>query len=275
MKIFIVGLGLIGASYAAKLSEKHEVHGFDINQLTLQKALDKKIIVSASLEAITKSEVVILALYPKDIIQFLKDHLALFNDRQIITDVSGTKQNLIDAIATILPKTFTYISHHPMAGKELGGFDQHDKDLFKNASAIIIDESHHEEAIKKLTVVLNDLAFKTIVKTTKTVHDARIAFTSQLPHALAIALMHMTPSDDILSYAGNSFKDLTRIASINKMLWSSLFMENKTALTHELDHMIEHLNYIKNLINTNNQDGLKAYMQKAKERRDRYEKDSN
>lgn len=275
MKIFIVGLGLIGASYAAKLKEKHEVYGYDNEDATLKKALNKKLILASELEHIKTSDMVILALYPEAITPFLKRHISLFNPFQIITDVAGTKVRLLDEIDTVLPKELTYISHHPMAGRELGGFDQHDKDLFKEASAIIINESASSEALNHLKLILHDLGFKRIVETTRHVHDARIAFTSQLPHALALALMHMAKSPDILSFSGNSFKDLTRIASINKALWSSLFLENKTALSHEIDSMIQNLETIKTFLNHTDQESLKAYMATAKERRDRYEEDSN
>jgi prephenate dehydrogenase len=275
MKIFIVGLGLIGASYAAKLSEKHEVYGYDKELKTIEKARSQKLILGSDLNHMKDSDVVILALYPAAITTFLKSNINRFNPNQLITDVSGTKEKLLNEIDSFLPSNLTYLSHHPMAGREKGGFDQHHKDLFKEASAIIINEDASKSAVDRLKNILKDLAFKTIVETDRLTHDARIAFTSQLPHALAIALMHMAKGNDILSFSGNSFKDLTRIASINKRLWSSLFLENNQALTHEIDAMIENLETIKTLLSHYDQEGLMAYMATAKERRDHYEEDSN
>lgn len=275
MKVFIVGLGLIGASYAAKLNENHNVYGYDQSPSVISKALNQKLIIDSDLSHITSSDVVILALYPQAIITFLKEHLALFNANQVITDVSGTKEKLLDAIDQILPKDFTYISHHPMAGREKGGFDQHDKNLFSQASVIIINEKSNDKGLSVLKQLFHDLAFKTIVETNRHHHDERIAFTSQLPHALALALMHMSDDKEVLSFSGNSFKDLTRIASINNILWSSLFLENGNALNHEIDSMITHLTRIKSFINDNNKEALMTYMATAKERRDRYEEDSN
>ena len=258
MKIFIVGLGLMGASYATKLSQVgHDVFGYDLDEITNQKALYDGVIKGYNLSDMKSSDLVILALYPNQTLAFVKDNIKYF-DAQLITDISGTKTKLLDELLTILPKTVNYVSHHPMAGREKSGYDHKDITMFKNANFLIIDSHHakdkHIETIKQLG---HDLGFKRQIILSAKAHDELIAHTSQLTHLLAVGLMLMNDSEHTKNATGDSFRDLTRIARINEVLWSELFMENKDALITKIDQFVDVLHDLKNDIETSNINDLK------------------
>lgn len=268
MKIFIVGLGLMGASYAQKLTEVgHEVYGYDKDSLTNQKALKEGIIKSFDLKDIVGADLVILALYPTHIIDFVEQNIVYFKD-QLITDISGTKVYLLDRLLNILPKTVHYVSHHPMAGREKSGYDFKDITMFKDANFLIIDSNHanqeHIEVIKKLG---KDLGFKRQLILSAKAHDMLIAHTSQLTHLLAVGLMLMDTSDETKNATGDSFRDLTRIANINETLWSELFLENKTALVEKIDDFMTVLKDLKSDIINDDEKSLKEKLIEARKRR--------
>src|SRR5690606_12680633 len=134
MKIFIVGLGLMGASYAQKLTELgNEVHGFDQDSQVNLDAKKEGVIVSSNLDEIKTSDIVILALYPKDNIAFVKQHKDLF-ENQLVTDLAGSKLHLVSELDKIFKKEVRYVPHHPMAGREKRGFYNRDITMFEGAN---------------------------------------------------------------------------------------------------------------------------------------------
>ena len=273
MRIFIVGLGLIGASYAEKLTEKgHHIFGYDQDPITLQKAVDSKIIDSTSnLSIIGDVDMVIIALYPKETVAFIKKYKNIFHPNQTITDVCGVKQQLLNEIHTLLPKPTSYTSHHPMAGREVSGFDAKNKDLFKGANFLMITSPvANALGFKRLEEIANDLEFGNITKITAKEHDDFIAYTSQLTHVLATALVQ-SGNPNAKAATGDSFKDLTRIANINATLWSELFLENTSALLKSLETFINELKLFKVFLEDQNREKIITYLNQAKKRRESYD----
>lgn len=268
MKVFIVGLGLMGGSYAAKLSQAgYDVYGYDKDMSVNLKAHNEGVIKGFDLVEMKSSDLIILALYPNQIHHFIQSNLEYF-DKQLITDISGTKTKLLESILAILPKTINYVSHHPMAGREKSGYDYKDVTMFQNANFLIIDSHHakpkHIEMIQKLG---KDLGFKKQVILTAKAHDALIAHTSQLTHLLAVGLMLMDKSEHTKNATGDSFRDLTRIANINEVLWTELFLDNKDALVEKIDQFMDVLNDLKlDIINSNEKD-LKSKLKESRKRR--------
>lgn len=235
MTFFIVGLGMMGSSYAKKLSDLgYVVYGYDSDPKTNQIALEKGFIKSNNIDKLTVSDYVILCLYPKDNITFLNTYKHLLNKEAFVTDISGIKTSIIDDVKQIIDNP--YMSHHPMAGSEIKGIKGVNPHIFKDANFIIIDDDNDDADMKKLTQLKTLLGFGKITITSKTMHDQMISFTSQLPHALAIALVNSDCYENTKNFTGDSFRDLTRIASINEALWSNLFLENKSHLLQDLTH---------------------------------------
>ena len=273
MNVFIVGLGLIGASYAEKLTEKgHQVYGYDIDTISFNKAKDLKIIEKNSqLKNISDSDVVIFALYPEATLRFIKQHINLFKPHQTLTDVSGIKGWLLKAIHEMLPASLSYTSHHPMAGKETRGIDHKNKDLFKDANFLIISSNRSNKTdISRLNTIAIDLEFSRISIVSAEEHDQMIAYTSQLTHLIAAGLIQSHDSTASIA-TGDSFKDLTRIAKINAPLWSELFLKNKPALIRVLHDFQNQLTLLESLLNQEDKEALINYLNQAKKRRESYD----
>lgn len=275
MNILIVGLGLIGASYAKGLKDKgHYIYGADIKEDTIKYALENKIVDEASTDSkefISKADLIILGLYPFDIINYLEKYHSLFNENQIVTDVCGVKRHFI-AEAYNLAKPATYISHHPMAGKEKVGICFSDPNIFKKANFLIIDYKNSNKEINILRDIAKDLEFNRITVITPEKHDKMIGFTSQLAHAIAVALVNSDTEEDTRNFIGDSYRDLTRIAKINKDLWSELFFSNKDYLIRELDNFVCELEKIRTALDTNDETLLKEQFVRAKKIREKMEK---
>ncbi|PKK94334.1 MAG: prephenate dehydrogenase/arogenate dehydrogenase family protein [Tenericutes bacterium HGW-Tenericutes-6] len=270
MKVMIVGLGLMGGSYAEGLKQKgYDVYGLDLNEAVFEKAKAIGLIHKmSSLEMISKMDLVILALYPKDNVSFLKRNIEFFNEKQLLTDISGTKAWMMHEIDAILKPNMRYLSHHPMAGRETSGFDHRDETMFKGANAIIVlDNQSSKKDMEMLRKVLNDLEFGKITVTDPKTHDDFIAYTSQLTHILAVALVNGHEDNDVKDATGDSYRDLTRIAKINETMWTELFLENKDALLSKIDQFKQALNDLEVAIKEENALSLKEMLKKAKEKR--------
>ncbi len=270
MKIFIVGLGLIGASYAEGLKKAgHKIYAYNRTKTTLKKAIDEGIVEKDNdLSHLSDSDLIILGLYPIHNIEFLENHKHLLKEGQILTDVSGTKTEMVAHIENICPSGVSYTSHHPMAGKEISGYDAKDSKIFTNANFIIVETKLSSPADKKiLTMLANDLKFGKITVTTPKKHDELIAFTSQLTHVIAVTLVQSDHLKETPGATGDSYRDLTRIAKINEIMWTELFLENKQALLNKIDDFSIELNKLKTMIILDDKKGIETYLKKAKEKR--------
>ena len=269
MKVFVAGLGLIGGSYAEGLTKKgYEVYGYNRTKQSETIALDRGYIQKAGLEYLTLSDVVILGFYPQLNVEFVKTHLNLFRPGQIVTDVAGTKVEMIPQIESILPEGVIYVSHHPMAGRETSGIEHANYHMFKGANYLITPSRRSTpEAIEIIRQIGKDLSFKKITIIEPIRHDKLIGFTSQLPHAMAVALVNSDRYEETSSFTGDSFRDLTRIAMINEVLWTELFFENKSILIDEIQQFELELDKIKKALNENDKDALaKLFIQSTKKR---------
>ena len=273
MNILIVGLGIIGASYAKGLKIKgHYIYGVDKLESTLKYAKDNNIIDEGSLNAcdfIDNADLIILGLYPNNLIQFLKEHK--FKASQIITDVCGVKSHFLEE-AYELAKPATYISHHPMAGREKVGIEYSDNKIFDGANFLIINYNNKDYEINALKEIAKDLNFGKISIISMEKHDKMIGYTSQLAHAIAVALVNSDTEEDTFSFIGDSYRDLTRIAKINKNLWSELFLSNKDYLIDEIDNFEKVLNDIKTCLINDDSKKLKEIFEESKIRREKMEK---
>lgn len=270
MKIFIVGLGLIGASYAEGLHQKgHKIFAYNRNEEHVKTAVKQGFVESDnSLKRLTSCDLVILALYPEHNVEFVKNNLDLFKKGQVVTDVSGTKTKMMQEIEAMLPEGVSYTSHHPMAGKETSGFLSRDHNMFKNANFLIVKGSRSIDKDEKLlTEIANSLRFGKITVMDAKTHDELIAFTSQLTHVLAVTLVHSDHLTLTKEATGDSYRDLTRIAKINEFMWTELFLENKDALLNKISDFEIQLEKIKQLIKEGNVLELQKYLKEAKERR--------
>ena len=278
MKILIVGLGLIGGAYAKKLTELgHEVYGSNHRQPAIDFAISRSYIREGNVDPIKYLEfvdMVILGTYPSHIVDFLKRYNRFFREDLLITDVCGIKSSYISE-ATKLAKPATYLAHHPMAGREKIGIEYAHEVSFSKANFIITPIKGHnydEKYIDMLKKLGESLEFNHISILDTKSHDYMIGYTSQLAHAIAVALVNSDTKDDTKLFIGDSYRDLTRIAMINENLWSELFLENKKYLTENISNFIEQLEKIKDAIEDNDSDSLKKlFISSTKHRKEMVE----
>lgn len=276
MKILIVGLGVIGGSYAMALKAVgyEDIYGIDSNLETLRKAEGLEIIKKGYVdgkEIIKEADLVIISLYPRLVKQFIENNKDYFKDGAIVTDATGIKGHFIDDILNILPKEIDFIFGHPMAGREKRGIDYASKEVFNGANYLItVTDRNKESNIKILENIIYDMGFKRIKRINPEYHDKMIAFTSQLPHAIAVALINSDEEGrDTGSFIGDSYRDLTRIANINEDLWSELFFGNKENLIESLDHFLMEVNNIRNSLINEDEETLKELFIKSSKRREK------
>ncbi|RRD40464.1 prephenate dehydrogenase [Leptotrichia sp. OH3620_COT-345] len=265
--VTIVGLGVIGGSFAYSLRNigVREILGVDTDEKTLLKAKERQIITEGFThpkEALKKSDLVIISLYPEIMKSFISKYIDNFKDGAIITDVTGIKGKIMKNLKPILEKSgknIDFIFGHPMAGREKRGIDFADSEVFKNANYILIkNESNKRENLEFLTEIIKNIGFKNISLLSEKEHDEIIAFTSQLTHAIAVALVNSDNQKyDIDKFIGDSYRDLTRIAKINEDLWSELFMGNKENLLKKIEQFESELDKIKYALESGNMDILK------------------
>lgn len=274
MKIVIVGLGVIGGSYAMALKAAgyKEVCGIDINKEYIDKAEGLKVIKKGFTDGkniIKISDVIILAIYPKLIKGFIEENRYNFKKDAIITDATGIKEGLINEVLPILPKGVDFIFGHPMAGREKKGIEYASKEVFKGANYLItVTEKNKEENIKIIEDIAYRIGFRNVKKITPKYHDEMISLTSQLPHAIAVALINSDKENrDTGNFIGDSYRDLTRIANINEELWSELFLGNKKNLINAIDDFVAEMNNIRECLVEEKCDDLKYLFNKSRKRR--------
>ena len=277
-KILIVGLGLIGGSYAKGLTKKgYEVYAYNRNKDAIDYAKNNGIIVDGTNEY-TKDFVgqfdrIIFSLYPKIFKEYIKNYGNYIKNGAIISDVSGVKESIVDYIQGILGDRVEFIPAHPMAGKEVYGVENADEKIFENANYIITPtKKNTDKGIAFATKIGEDLNFRKISLLTPKEHDEMIAFLSQLTHCIAVTLMTCKDSQDLVNYTGDSFRDLTRIANINENMWTELFMMNKSALLKEMDSFINCMTILRNFINNGDEEKIKNMMRLSTERRSYFNK---
>ncbi len=250
MKVLIVGLGLMGGAYAYRLKNKgYTVYANDLDEESIEYAKSHSFIDDGSVNAkdyIEIVDIIILAIYPQAILNFLKNNSKYFNKNQIITDICGVKSSFV-LEATKLSEPAIYCSHHPMAGREKSGVKYSKECKFEGANFLITPTLKTPySVVQTLTKLGKDLGFKNITAMDIYEHDKMIAFTSQLAHAIAVALVNSDNNpDNTKNYIGDSYRDLTRIAMINDTLWSELFLENKDNLVKYIDSFEKNLDEIK------------------------------
>lgn len=276
MKIVVVGLGVIGGSFTMALKEAgyNDVYGIDTNIETLVKAKNLGLIkegFTSGEEIVKSADLIIISLYPRLVKKFIIDNKESFKDGAVITDATGIKKMFIKHIVDILPSNVDFIFGHPMAGREKKGIDFASSKVFKGANYILTPvDRNKEENLKLIENLAYQIGFKRVKRITPDYHDEMIGFTSQLPHALAVALVNSdVEGRDTGSFIGDSYRDLTRIANINEDLWSELFLGNKENLLSSIENFETELDKIKNAIKEDDTESLKKLFVKSTKRREK------
>lgn len=272
-KILIVGLGLIGGSYAQGLSEAgFEVGAIDRKQTSIDFALEHGFIKHGRTDAdpdyIKDFDLLVFALYPHIFINWIKENQQYIKSGALLTDVTGVKSGLAEEIQSVLRPDLEFIGAHPMAGREISGVENADSKIFVGANYIVTPtEKNSKEAIGVCKRLGKVLGFKMISELTPEKHDEMIGFLSQMTHCIAISLMVCKDAAEMAEYTGDSFRDLTRIAKINDEMWSELFLINKKELVAQMELFEKHFEKLKKSIEDGDRETMREMMRLSTARR--------
>ena len=277
-RILVVGLGLMGGSYAMALSKR----GYTVTAITLEQkdvdyAIEKGMIAYGSTKVepdlLRLADIVIFALYPKVFIKWIAENQQHFHPGTVITDVTGVKGSVVDAVQSILRDDVEFIAAHPMAGRERSGVEYSDDSVFFGANYIVTPtDKNTPEAIELCLELGRVLGFKRISALSVDDHDEMIAYLSQLTHCIAVTLMTANQKEGLEKYTGDSFRDLTRIAKINEVMWSELFLLNKDALLRQMDAFSAEFDKLRSYIERGDKEEMQAMMRLSTERRSLFDK---
>lgn len=277
-KILIVGLGVMGGSYAKALTKKgYKIKAIDISQKTIDYALENKLISYGTTEVepslVSEADIIVFALYPHTFKKWITDYQKYFRPGIIITDVTGVKGCIVYDIQSILREDVEFIAAHPMAGRERSGIEYSDDKVFIGANYIVTPTAKNtRQAIELCKTLGRELGFKKISEITPELHDETIAFLSQLTHCIAVALMTAGENPSLRDYSGDSFRDLTRIAKINDEMWSELFLLNRDALLREMDSFEREFKKMRACVETGDRETMREMMRCSTERRALFDK---
>lgn len=278
MKILIVGLGLIGGSYAEALSKKgYEVGAIDQKQEAIDFALRKEYIASGKTSVdkdyVGKFDIVVFALYPHAFVEWIEKYQNCLKSGAIVTDVTGVKGGVVCDVQNALRKDVEFIAAHPMAGRECSGVENAKAEIFEGANYIVVPtEKNTQEAIELCKDLGRELGFKHISELSVKQHDETVGFLSHLTHCIAVSLMVCKESGHLADYTGDSFRDLTRIAKINDEMWSELFLLNKDEIVEQMNLFEQHFGKLKECIQNDDREGIREMMRLSTKRRKVFDK---
>ena len=279
--ILIVGLGLLGGSYAMALTKKgYRVSALTRSQSSIDFALEQGIISEGKTgvdpEMIAKADLIVFSVYPRVLIEWMEENHELIKPGTILTDVTGVKGYTVYRVQQLLPDGAEFISAHPMAGRECLGVQNATDEIFKNANYLVVPtETNTEEAILLCEDLGRELGFARISRISVDKHDEMIAFLSQLTHAIAVTLMCCNDSPELVNYTGDSFRDLTRIAKIDDGMWNELFMCNRDELSRQMDIFSETFEKMRRALKEGDTTTMRQMMRTSTERRKLFDKPKN
>ena len=270
----IVGLGLIGGSYAKALRNLKVRHimGMDISHGIARACLNANMIdeiVEEDGSNLKEADVIICSVYPEAMVDFVRKNITCFAEGMLLTDATGVKGTIPCEIQAMLPEGCEFLSGHPMAGRQGSGLGMSDAAIFINSNYIIVPtDQNTPEAIAWLENFAKAIGCARSVKVSMEDHDKIIAYTSDLPHITAVALVNSASYNENTQYfIAGGFRDATRVADINPELWSDLFLSNRENVIAEIENYQKQLERWKQAITDNDRDALKEIMREAGPRR--------
>ena len=282
MKVGIVGLGLIGGSFAKAYHEAgHEVLASNRSRSTLDFAvMSGAVDGELTKENISECDLILVAIYPEAAIAYLEEMGPYIGKKPVVIDCCGTKRVVCAACFPLAERCgFTYLGGHPMAGTQYSGFKYARTNMYRGAPMVIVPPRFDDiELLGRVKELLAPAGFGSISVTTAEKHDEMIAFTSQLAHVVSNTsqLAHVVSSAYIKSptagvhkgFSAGSYKDMTRVAWLNPQMWAELFLENKDYLLRELSVFIDNLNAYKTAMEADDLPELVRLLDEGKRRKE-------
>lgn len=268
--VTIVGLGLMGGSMAMAVRKRTDcaVYGWNRTAQVAQKALEDGVLDGiADDKILSETDLLIVSLYPESTVEYILGKLPVLKEGCLIVDLVGIKQYLVDRLEKPCHDAGVhYIGGHPMAGREFSGYAYAAAELYEGASMILVPtESSPLWAVDELEGFFRQLGFGTVVRCPAAQHDRMIAFTSQLAHVVSSAYIKSPEAVRHNGFSAGSYKDLTRVAKLNEIMWTELFLRNRGPLVNEIDEIIKHLTEYRDAIANGEEDTLCRLLKEGRE----------
>jgi prephenate dehydrogenase len=269
LKVTLVGMGLMGGSFAKALKRGA---GASVTALARREEAAREALADGAADhAFTRAEdalpgadLTVVCLNPGDAVRFITENMALFKPGSVITDICGVKRPVIEGILPFLRPDVDFVPAHPMAGRERAGYKFSVPELFDKCNYLITPlERNKPENIELIKRIAGALGAGNIVVTDPEEHDSMIAYTSQLPHALAVAYVLLAGGRDPLPFSAGSYRDVSRVAAINAGMWAELFLANGKALLGEIEGLVSFMENISGYIRAGDGQGLENALSAA------------
>ncbi len=272
MKVGIVGLGLIGGSFAkAYHAAGHTVAAFDTNATIFSFAkLDGAVSEELTDETIPGCDLILICTYPEAAVHYMEEKGPVFGKKPVVIDCCGTKGNIVDRGFALAEKYgFTYIGGHPMAGTQFSGFKYSRGDLYVGAPMVLVPSKNDDITfLDRVKTLLKPAGFGSITVTTAETHDKVIAFSSQLAHVVSNAYVKSETAKIHTGMSAGSYKDLTRVAWLNPEMWTQLFFDNKENLISEIDTLMAHMKEYRDALETDDRETMKRLLDEGRRRKE-------
>ena len=272
MRVGILGLGLIGGSMArAYALEGHTVLAAEQDEQMLSFAmLAGAVHEKLTRESIPSCDLILLAIYPGGSATWLEENASLISPKTLVTDLCGIKREICRRCFPLAEKYgFTFVGGHPMAGSQFSGFKYSRANLFEGQPMVLVPPRFDDmELLDRCKQALAPCKFGTFSATSAEAHDRMIAFTSQMPHILSNAYIKSPTARSHKGFSAGSYRDLTRVAWLNPVMWAELFLDNQDFTLQELDTYIASLNQYREAIANGDRDTLIALLEEGKRRKE-------
>lgn len=280
MTVGIVGLGLIGGSMAkaVKARTAERVLGFDRDGTVLERALREGVCDGVlETENLGACELVLVALWPDDTVDFINQNVAAFAPGGIVCDLCGVKGSVCRGVwAAVSKREFTFVGAHPMAGRERSGYENASGDLFEGASILLTPFPETERRVlDRLSAFYRSLGFSQVVEATPEEHDRIVAYTSQLAHIVSSAYVKSPTAALHHGFSAGSYRDMTRVARLSEDMWTQLFLENRGSLLTELEGLIERLSDYRQALAAGDAAALRALLRAGRETKERIDAEND
>ena len=274
MRVGIVGLGLIGGSFArAYRSLGATVYALDTNRDTMDASMIETVEAPLDDASIPSCNLIILAAYPEACLEWLEEHaekLGRISDPDtsrgpIVIDTAGVKEAVCShAFELARVNGFAFVGTHPMAGTQFSGFAHARADLFRGAPMVLVppetDDARRLTLLDRVHTLLAPVGFGSFSVTSPEEHDRVIAFTSQLAHVVSNAYVKSPTARAHHGFSAGSYRDLTRVAHLNPGMWAELMMDDAKNLSQEIASLIEALDAYRLALDAGDRDRLRMLL---------------
>lgn len=272
MTVGIVGLGLIGGSFAKAYHEA----GATVLAWNRSRSVLDFAVMSGAVDAeltednIAACDLVLIALYPEATIEWFRRMAPHIGSHPVVLDCGGTKRTICAACFPIAEEHgVTFLGGHPMAGTQYSGFKNAKATMYHGAPMVIVPPDFDDVLLfDRVKQLLQPAGFSRFSFTTAEAHDEMIAFTSQMAHVVSNAYIKSPTAGSHKGFSAGSYKDLTRVAWLNPQMWAELFLENKDYLMRELNILIKNLQKYELAMEQNDLPGLTALLDEGRRRKE-------